>query len=342
MTSHVVIPVTDATQVGVARRHIRRLAEEAQLDETASGRAAVIATELATNLMQHTTGGQLLLRGGTGTAAPWVEVFSIDRGPGMGDVARCFEDGYSTAGTPGGGLGAVRRMASEFDVYSQQPAGTVAYARITASGAGVAGEGGGIARGVSWGAVSIPAPGETACGDSWRVAYEDGVAAAVVVDGLGHGPLAAEAAAAAIAVFDSDPFAPAESFFQRAHGAMSGTRGGAVALARINVNTGVLHYAGVGNIAGVLAAEAVGRKGLVSHNGTVGVQVRQIQTFEYSAPAGGMLVMHSDGLQTRWTLDGYPELALRHPAIVAGVLARDFIRGKDDATVVVVRLARAS
>jgi hypothetical protein len=118
---------------------------------------------------------------------------------------------------------------------------------------------------------------------------------------------------------------------------MHGTRGGAVAVARIS-GPGA-RFAGVGNIAGSIVTPSVSR-GLMSHNGTAGVRVRKVQELDYPWPEGGMLVMHSDGLQTRWSLDAYPGLAQRHPAVVAGLLYRDFTRGRDDVTVAVVRPAK--
>jgi hypothetical protein len=101
-----------------------------------------------------------------------------------------------------------------------------------------------------------------------------------------------------------------------------------------------MKYAGVGNISGHLrsASEEKGR-GLMSHNGTVGVQVRKIQELNYPLPAQGLLVMHSDGLQSRWSLEKYPGLIGQHPAVIAGVLYRDFTRGHDDVTVAVVRVS---
>ena len=45
---------------------------------------------------------------------------------------RCLTDGYSTAGTPGTGLGAVRRLANEFDIYSAPGEGTIVMARFGA------------------------------------------------------------------------------------------------------------------------------------------------------------------------------------------------------------------
>jgi hypothetical protein len=100
-----------------------------------------------------------------------------------------------------------------------------------------------------------------------------------------------------------------------------------------------VRYAGVGNIATTLWAPGETRS-LVSHNGIVGHEMRKVQVFEYPLPPQGMLVMHSDGVSTRWQLEKYPGLALRDPAVVAAVLYRDFCRGRDDATVVVAREIR--
>ena len=80
-------------------------------------------------------------------------------------------------------------------------------------------------------------------------------------------------------------------------------------------------------------------RSVVSHHGTAGGAARRIQEFTYPWKGGDILVLHSDGLGSHWTLAGYPGLAQRHPALIAGVLYRDHRRGRDDTTVVVVREA---
>ena len=249
-----------------------------------------------------------------------------------------MHDGFSTGGTSGTGLGAVRRLSSAFDVHSTPPAGTVVFCRVAAGTdsppASRTSTGGSS---LEWGVVCVPAPGETVCGDAWRVAGAEGEAAVIIADGLGHGPLAADAARQAAAAFETSPLQDARSIVEAAHDKTQGTRGAAVAVARVNSPAGVLRYAGVGNISGTLLNGGESR-GLFSHNGTVGVQVRKVQEFEYPWDDAAMLVMHSDGLQTRWDLDAYPGLRFRHPAVIAAVLYRDFCRGRDDATVLVVRL----
>jgi hypothetical protein len=162
--------------------------------------------------------------------------------------------------------------------------------------------------------------------------------AIIIVDGLGHGPLAADAAKEAIAAFDQEPFAPLTAIIQRADAKMRGTRGGAVAIAQIDIRAKSMKYIGVGNIAGHLRMDGDEKgRGLMSHNGTVGVQTRKIQELDYPLPDRGLLVMHSDGLQSRWSLETYPGLIRQHPAVIAGVLYRDFTRGRDDITVAVVQ-----
>jgi hypothetical protein len=261
-----------------------------------------------------------------------VEVLAVDEGPGMADVGRCLQDGYSTGGTPGSGLGAVRRLSAEFDLYSSQPHGTVILARVYADPHADR-----TRSPVSWGAVSLPARGEQVCGDTWQVAAGADAAAVIVADGLGHGPLAMEASQTAARVFGGDPFRGPAQTLEAAHREMGATRGAAVAAAHVDYRSGVLRYSGVGNIAGFLLAGDGGRRGLLSHNGIVGSGLKTARELDYPWPPNGLLVMHSDGLLSRWTLDPYPKLLACHPGVMAAVLARDFVRGRDDASVVVLR-----
>jgi anti-sigma regulatory factor (Ser/Thr protein kinase) len=335
IASQLLISVSDQSGVGESRRQINSLAEEAGFDEPTRGKAAIIATELATNLVRYAQRGEMLLRWVAGHGKKWIEVLAIDRGPGMRDVERCLEDGFSSGGTSGTGLGAVRRLATEFDLYSAPATGTVVLARLHEKPPGL-----GPASPFRWGVINRPAPHETECGDVWRIAERPGELAITIADGLGHGPLAAAAAQEGASAFDADPFASPSSILQTSDRRMRGTRGAAMAAARFTAVGGLLKYAGVGNIAARLGGcNGEPGRGLVSHNGTVGVQIHKIQEFDYTCPPQGLFVMHSDGLQSRWTLEPYPGLMFRHPAVIAGVLYRDFTRAHDDLTVAVVRVS---
>jgi len=328
------LDVRDTSQVGEARRRSMALARACGLDDIACGTVGIVATELTNNLVRHASEGQLLAQWIAAPLGDAIEMLAIDRGPGMTDVGRCLRDGFTTAGTSGTGLGAVRRLSGEFDIYSQPGKGTVIVSRVFAR-TSPRDEG---ARAPRWSAVSRPAPGEESCGDIWRVACRAGEASFMVADGLGHGPSAAIAAQAAAHIFDRDPFLAPARFLEHAHRELSHTRGAAVAMAKLDIASGRVEFAGVGNIAASVRQGQVS-KGLFSHNGTIGAQVRKIQAFEYTLPAGGLLIMHSDGIQTNWSLDDYPGAQGLHPAIVASLLVRDFKRGRDDLTVLVAKLA---
>lgn len=325
------IAISDVSQIGEARRCASRFADEVGFDETTRGKAAIIATELATNLAHHASAGEVFLRTMHG-ASKGLEILSIDHGPGISNITQCLEDGYSTRGTAGNGLGAVRRLSSVFEMESSPSAGTVVVSQLLFDRPPSA------TPRSSWGVIGRQAPMETFCGDTWRLAERAEDLVLMMVDGLGHGPEAAKAADLAAKSFEQDPFAPLSETAQRIDRAMRGSRGGAVALACLEWQAGIVRYVGVGNISARL--KPIGdepARGLLSHNGIVGVQARKIQEFQYPLPQDGILVMHTDGLQTRWSLEGYPGWISYHPATMAGMLYRDHTRGRDDVTVAVVR-----
>jgi anti-sigma regulatory factor (Ser/Thr protein kinase) len=323
--------VTDASAAGEVRRTAAALAAGLEFAEEDQGRVALVATEAASNLAKHASNGQVVLRSVSAAEGGGVELLALDRGPGIADLARCLRDGFSTAGTAGAGLGAIRRLADVFDVTSTPGLGTALVARLRRRGGAAP-----AATGVEVGAVCLPVAGEEASGDAWSVESSPARTAVLVVDGLGHGLLAATAATEAVRVFRKNPAAEPAEVMHALHAALRPTRGAAAAVAVIDHPARTLRFAGIGNISGTILAMGR-RQGLVSHSGTLGHGVRKVQTFEYVWPAGAVLVMHSDGLGTHWDLGRYPGLAARHPALAAGVLYRDFRRERDDVGVVAVR-----
>jgi anti-sigma regulatory factor (Ser/Thr protein kinase) len=326
------LQVEDPSHVGEYRRAAQRLAEAFDFDETLVGRVGIVASELTNNLVKHAGRGEMLLQAITAGDEVSIELVSIDRGPGM-QVDQCLRDGYSTSGTSGTGLGAISRLSTLFDAYSVQGQGTVAVSRIARQSARRME----VARksAVDFGAVCLAVAGETECGDSWRVAQTEDSRVMMVVDGLGHGPLAASAARAACDAFAQRALDPPAEILQFMHNALAGSRGAAAACAVIDTAHAAIAYSGVGNIAGsVVTAER--SKGMVSHNGILGVQLPRKQQFNYEYSADSRVVMHSDGVSARWALQNYPGLWLRHAAVIAAVLYRDHARARDDATVLVM------
>ena len=327
----VVVILDEPTKVGEARRRTLWLAGKLGFDETRQGKAALVVTEAASNLIKHGGGGELIVQarayehGGVG-----LEILALDSGGGMSDVGRCVVDGYSTAGSSGTGLGAIGRLADAFEIYSNPGMGTVLWARLDGTPQPRAERDPGLEVGV----VVVPAPGEEVCGDAWAAIERDGRSFMLVVDGLGHGPPAAQAAEEAVRVFRSHRTQELDEILESTHAALRSTRGAALAIARVDRVLGEVRYAGVGNISGVIVNTRTGATtSMVSQNGTVGYTIRRIQVGHYSWSEDSLLLMHSDGLATHWNLDRYAGLWQRPPSLVAGVLYRDHRRARDDVTV---------
>lgn len=319
--------VDDASQVGEVRRAAQLLAAEAGFDATAAGRLALGVTELGTNLVRHAGGGALLL----GLDGAAVELLSLDTGPGM-DVERCLQDGYSTAGSAGTGLGAVRRMANRFSAFSLPRRGAVVSARFEAA----APSPGPRPRGLAIAGLVLPAPREGVSGDGWGLRVQDGRTLLMLADGLGHGPDAAKASDQALALLERSNATQPAALLEAAHPSMHSTRGAAVAVVAIEAALDRLAFAGVGNIAGRLVS-GIGERSLMSQPGTLGLQMRRVQDVVHDWPEHAILVLYSDGIVSRWSLADAAGLLQCEPMVIAGWIMRDHCRGRDDATVVVVR-----
>jgi anti-sigma regulatory factor (Ser/Thr protein kinase) len=309
------LPIIERTQAAEARRVAVQFARSIGFTQEQAGKVAIVATELANNLATHARQGELLIS----TFLKSLDLLSIDRGPGM-RLQACMEDGYSTAGTPGTGLGAVRRLSDRFDAYSI-PSGT-----ILAAGFGQGARNVGCAR--------APMKGETVCGDSWSVLERDGARWIMMADGLGHGQFAAEASEQAVQIFETSRLDTVAGVIEDIHSGLRATRGAAVAV--VEIRGSVVNFCGLGNISAVIHSTAASIH-MVSSNGTAGLQNRTPKQFTYGWRQGSILIMHSDGLQTHWGLEAYPGILRHDPAIIAGALYRDFSRGRDDVTVLAVR-----
>ena len=332
--------VEDSSNVGEARRLAAGFCRSLGFDETRSGQAAIIATELASNIVKHAGGGDLILRAFEIAGATGIDILALDRGPGIANIGASLRDGHSTAGSAGTGLGAIRRLSAAFDLSSAPGKGCAVFSRLWQDEPPAPAAAGHVALNVA--AVCLPVAGEQACGDAWamragRLAEE--ATSFMLADGLGHGPDAACAANLAVAIFAKNALRSPGEILRLIHEGLHGGRGAAVAVAQVSgaaVAPRVVRYAGVGNISGLILSGEDSHN-LASYNGTAGLEVRKIEEFIYPWPQGSTLVLHSDGVATHWALQDYPGLAQKHPALIAGVLFRDFQRPRDDSTVLVAK-----
>jgi anti-sigma regulatory factor (Ser/Thr protein kinase) len=325
--------VTDASEVASARRTAMQHAHALHLSAHGAARAGLVATELATNLIKHGDGGTILFA--TDDAKPKsLTLIAVDRGRGIANVGAAKRDGFSTAGSPGTGLGAMERATTSTEIFTLADRGTAVICTIddeeraspvinAPSRISVAG-------------VSLPKRGEDANGDAWGAVSTRDVVTIALADGLGHGPQAAMASTEAMTAILSRADLPLEDLFRDAHAALRSTRGAAVSVARIHASVNRIDFIGIGNVAGTIVSDDAVRK-TVSLPGIVGHEMRKLSTFSYPWAASSVLVMQSDGVSANWNPAQSPGLMQHGPALIAAVLYRDHHRTSDDATVVVAK-----
>jgi anti-sigma regulatory factor (Ser/Thr protein kinase) len=323
------LTVEDISAVAACRHAALAMADRLGFPAARADQLALAVTEAASNLHKHAHQGSMLLCVNRDAEAPGIELVTIDSGPGVKDVSAAMRDGHSTTGTLGIGLGAIRRLADVSDLYSVLGHGTALIARFWPEPARSA-----LPRpAIRCAGLIRPITGETECGDAFGAVLADDTVTAVLCDGLGHGPLAAAASAAGVVAVLDDPAATPAALLERAHRRMSGTRGGAIGI--VQVRGAAAQFAGLGNVAAsVLSAD--GRKSMLSVPGIAGHQARTIRQFDYEVPSGAAVVLHSDGISSRWEAAAMPGVQTRDPLLIAAVLLAEAGMHRDDAGVLVL------
>lgn len=314
-----------------ARLAARRLACEMGFAEAAQEEVALAVSELAANIVVHARRGRLQLSEVPGTL--WV--VASDSGPGIEDVDAVVQDGVSTAGSLGYGLGAVTRAMDEVQIISRPRQGTSVVASRTLDQAELTG-----ARAVlDVAAASRPKVGLDDNGDAHAVVWGTHEVLVGVIDGLGHGPAAAEASAAALRHLETHAGRSLGELFAGVAAACRSTRGVVMALARIDTASSTLEVASVGNI-DVKLMGAPDKLALVVRRGVLGLNAPAPRVTKQAWAPEAMLVMFSDGLPSRWVMDDERKMRSAPALTMAHELLHRFGRDHDDATVLVVKNRR--
>jgi len=340
--------IKDEAQVGAARRGVRRHAARLGFDEDKLSEIDIVVQEIGTNAARYASGGGCLHWTSVLGDEPGLELFYSDDGPGIYDLDRALRDGFSSGGSLGTGFGAMRRLLDEFDAFSV-PKGTtrrlVASRRKTFGTAILGrkwvappGEKSRDARRLSRhvGVWSRARPGEEMNGDAYFIGGHGDEMLLAVVDGLGHGHGANEAAQAALDTLEQWRGEPLGETVLAVHDALRATRGAVMGAVVLNSRSETFTYAGVGNVEmRVLGSPEPARP--IPTNGTLGARLSQLRVWPHRWAEGTTLVLASDGISASWDITAYPGLLGKSQQLLAGILLRDFSRDSDDATVLVYR-----
>jgi len=332
--NHVVFNASDRSYLAIVKKEIHALALQVQFCAKRLAEIDIVVAEMTSNLIKHAGGGEILVRLIREPSNEGVELISIDNGPGMAEPARMVEDGVSTTQTLGHGLGAIKRLSDQFQLYSLKNWGTILLSRVykeplTADGAAKA----------EIRSVIVPKPGETACGDGFYAKITVDNIKLFLGDGLGHGPEASAAVQEAIKAFRVVREGSPAQMIREIHGFVKKTRGLVGTIATFNFKTRKWQLCGVGNIATRING-AFFSKNYMSYNGIIGLNVPgTLNDQEVPFESGQLIIMCSDGIKSRWDLSKYPSIARYDLSILAAALYKDFSRRTDDTAVVVGRIS---
>jgi len=335
------VEIQHKAHIWFARRVAEELAGELGFDRVAVNEIGLAVTELATNLVKHhAENGRIISSVVDKKDRKGIIIMAVDSGPGIPDVSLALEDGHSTCGTMGTGLGAVNRLMDEFEVES----GTMEMARVhpcevgtritcrkwrprqtttTANSASL----------INFSVMSRPMAGEKCCGDAYFLKHYENVYFVALLDGLGHGEQACIAAQTAVGFIRDNYKKSMQFIFEGVHRVCKATRGVAMSAFRIDLDNKIFYYAGIGNIV-TRVFHSPSRITPVNLNGTLGLILKKVRVFEYSWQ-GGTVVAYTDGISNKWKLNDFPELESKPPAATASFLLKRLGRNTDDATIIV-------
>jgi len=189
---------------------------------------------------------------------------------------------------------------------------------------------------VEWGAAGLALPGQADNGDRHVVRPFAGGVLAAVVDGLGHGREAADAARIAVATLEQFPFEPLPTLFRRCHERLRGTRGVVMSAASFRAGERTMLWLGVGNVEGLVRRATPGRPSdrLLLRGGVVGSYLPRLDVSLLPAHPGDVLIFASDGIHSSFAEEEPQALP---PQRAADRILAHHGRGTDDALVLVVR-----
>ncbi|OOY26349.1 hypothetical protein BMI90_18300 [Thioclava sp. L04-15] len=328
------VEIDDRSAVAVVRRLARRLGVEIGLSETRVGEVAIVATEATTNILRYADRGRALIERVRQPGSDVISMIFTDRGPGIADIDRMFKDGESSTESAGLGLGAIVRLSDRFDIFTAPDIGTTIVCSF-----GACNDGADV--GVEAVGLRVCHPNEDTCGDDFQIRQTPQATDVLLCDGLGHGPAAAEAAsevtntAAAAGGLSSEPGKLMREITAR----LAGRRGAVAALLHVAHPQMEMRYSGLGNISTLLVG-AKGIRRMAVRDGRIGGAPTHGYEEAVQLESGDIVIVHSDGLKTIRDSHFPPGLLRKSPLLVAGFLLDRAFRGRDDASIVVMRINR--
>lgn len=329
--THIRLAATDRSYFSLVKKEIHRKAIEIGISEKRTAEVDLIVAEITSNLYKYAIDGEILAGTFNGAGNPYIEIICIDNGPGIINPSRMLQDGLSTTNTLGHGLGSIKRLSDEFDIYSMNGWGTIVLSRVYLK------EPTKLASPVEVRSIVIAKQGESTSGDGFMMKATKDSYKFMLADGLGHGPEANTAVNEAEKCFRIFPDPDPVETLRFLHNSIKRTRGMVANVISFDLKSKMWSATGVGNI-GVRWLGPNTSKNHMSYNGIVGHNIpNTMNVQQYAADMYNQVVLTSDGIKTRWDMAKYPAIQKCDPSILAAAIYKDHARHTDDMSVVVIK-----
>jgi len=331
--THISFIADDRSYFSLIKKEIHRAATEAGMNPVRIAELDLIVAEMTSNLFKYSNDGELLMGVFPNGGSPYIELISIDNGPGIVNPARMMQDGISTTNTLGHGLGSMKRLSDTFELYSQIGWGTIVLSRVYSDP-----EKAKVKNNMIMRPIIVYKPGEKTSGDGFVYKKTDKYIKMMLADGLGHGPEANKAINEAAAAFKVFPeYSPTETL-RFIHTAIKKTRGAVINILGYDFGRKMWTSAGIGNIAARMFGP-VSFKNHMSYNGIVGHNIpTTMSDQEYPVEEFNQAMLCSDGIKTRIDLARYPMMHKYDLTILAAAIYKDHARRNDDMSVVIAKV----
>lgn len=335
--THKFFNASDRSYFAIIKKEVHALAVQQQFTEKRIAEIDLIVAELTSNLGKYATGGNILLGWNEWLQGGYIEIISVDNGPGISDTGRVLFDGFSTSNTLGHGLGSIKRLSDFFDMYSLKGWGTVVVSRVFKT-APVATR---LKTFPEIQPLVLAKQGETTSGDGFVLRKGDRTIKFMLADGLGHGPEANLAVNEAAKAFHNIASNSPVEIIRHMHSSVRKTRGLVAMVCIADLIKKTIAFAGVGNISTKLfginqtVKSILCYNGIIGHNipGTMNDNILLMDSFQE-------LILCSDGIRSRWDTARYIGINRCDPVIKAVALLKDFNRLTDDSSVVAIKFKR--
>lgn len=332
--THISFPANDRSYFSLIKKEIHRLAVELGMNIARINELDIIVAEMTSNLFKYSNDGEILVGVFANGGSPYMELISIDNGPGIANPSKMMQDGMSTTHTLGHGLGSMKRLSDVFELYSQVGWGTIVLSRVYSDREQQKKE----RHQLIMRPIVVSKPGEQVSGDGFVYKKTDKYVKLMLADGLGHGPEANKAINEAARAFRIFPdYSPTETL-RFIHQDIKKTRGAVINIVGYDFATRMWTSTGIGNI--FLRFSSPGSiKIHMSYNGIVGHNIPNTMNEQsYSAEQYNQLMLCSDGIKTRIDTAKYPLIHKYDATVLAAAVYKDHARRNDDMSVVVAKV----